>query len=133
MALTCLPRCVSQCLRMLGPCFRHRHHLMCSWLLGLHLGSGDRANLKALSRHGPAHLAYQHYRRLLCTVYWSTDALLGGLPTMPCRLYYPPQMGFSISSATVPSRASGAPSIRWHRKPASGRIIRMSSAFASCS
>jgi hypothetical protein len=37
MALTCLPSCVSQCLRVLGPCFRHRHRLVFSWLLVLHL------------------------------------------------------------------------------------------------
>jgi hypothetical protein len=66
MSLTCLPRHVSQCLRVLGPCFHHRHHLVFSWLLVLHLVYGERANLRALARHGPAHLAYQHYRRLLC-------------------------------------------------------------------
>jgi hypothetical protein len=76
MSLTCLPRRVSQCLRVLGPCFHHRHHLVFSWLLVLHLVYGDRANLKELSRHGPAHLAYQHYRRLLCAAYWCTKALL---------------------------------------------------------
>src|SRR5919109_1754331 len=65
MSLTCLPRRVSQCLRVLGPCFHHRHHLVFSWVLVLHLVDGERANLKALARHGPAHLAYQHYRCLL--------------------------------------------------------------------
>jgi hypothetical protein len=70
MSLTCLPRRVSQCLRVLGPCFHHRHHLVFSWLLVLHLVYGDRANLKELSRHGPAHLAYQLYRCLLCAAYW---------------------------------------------------------------
>jgi hypothetical protein len=70
MSLTCLPCRVSQCLRVLGPCFRHRHHLVFSWLLVLHLVYGERANLKAPSRHGPAPLAYQHYRRLLCAAYW---------------------------------------------------------------
>jgi hypothetical protein len=66
MSLPCLPRCVSQGLWVLGPCFHHRHHLVCSWLLVLHLVYGERANLKELSRHGPGHLASQHYRRLLC-------------------------------------------------------------------
>ncbi len=66
MSLTCRPRRVSQWLRVLGPCFHHRHHLGFSGLLVLPLVYGDRANLKELRRHGPAHLAYQHYRRLLC-------------------------------------------------------------------
>jgi hypothetical protein len=48
-----------------GPCFHHRHQLVFSWVLVLHLVDRERANLKALARHGPAHLAYQHYRCLL--------------------------------------------------------------------
>jgi hypothetical protein len=76
MVLSCLPRCVSECLRVLRPCFRHRHHLVFSWLLVLHLVYGERANLKALARHGPTQLAYQHYRRLLCAAYWCTKTLL---------------------------------------------------------
>src|SRR5262245_61566059 len=76
MSLTRLPCTVSQCLRVLGPCFHHRHHLVFSWLLGLHLVYGDRANLKELGRHGPAHLAYQQYRRLLCAAYWWAKTLL---------------------------------------------------------
>jgi hypothetical protein len=76
MFLTCLPRRVSQCLRVLGPCFRHRHQLVFSWLLVLPLVYGERANLKALARHGPQHLAYQHYRRLLYAAYWCTKTWL---------------------------------------------------------
>jgi hypothetical protein len=64
--LSCLPRRVSQCLRVLGPCLHHRHHLGFSWLAGLPLVYGERAHLRALARHGPAPLASQHYRRLLC-------------------------------------------------------------------
>jgi uncharacterized protein (DUF2249 family) len=69
MSLTCLPSHVSQSLRVLGPCFRHRHQLAFSWLLVLPLLYGERANLKALARHGPRPLAYQHSRRLLCAAY----------------------------------------------------------------
>jgi uncharacterized protein (DUF2249 family) len=76
MFLTCLPPQVSQCLRMLGPCVRHRHQLVFSWLLVLHILDGERANLQALARHGPAPLAYQHYRRLLCAAYWYTKTWL---------------------------------------------------------
>jgi hypothetical protein len=76
MSLTCLPQRVAQCLRVLGPCFRHRHLLVFSWLLVLHLVYSERANLKALARHGPAHLAYQHCRRLSCAAYWCTKTLL---------------------------------------------------------
>jgi hypothetical protein len=52
MSLTCLPPQVSQGLRVLGPCFRHRHQLVFSWLLVLHIIYGERANLQALARHG---------------------------------------------------------------------------------
>jgi hypothetical protein len=42
MFLTCLPRRVSQCLRVLGPCFRHRHRLVFSWLLVFNSSLGSR-------------------------------------------------------------------------------------------
>ena len=35
-------------------------------LIVVHLVYGERANVRALAWQGPAHLAYQHYRRLLC-------------------------------------------------------------------
>jgi hypothetical protein len=57
MSFTCLPRRVSPCLRVLEPCFHHRHPLVCSWLWVLPLVYGERATLKALARHGPQHLA----------------------------------------------------------------------------
>jgi hypothetical protein len=94
MLLTCLPRHVSQCLRVLGPCFRHRHHLVCSWLLGLHLLYGDRANLKELSRHGPVHLAYPQYRRLLCAAYWCTKTLLWWFADHALQALPPSEDGF---------------------------------------
>jgi hypothetical protein len=93
MSLTCLPRCVSQCLRVLGPCFHHRHHLVFSGLLVLHLISGDRANLKELSRHGSAQLAYQHYRRLLCAAYWCTKTLLWWFADQALQAFPPPEDG----------------------------------------
>jgi len=93
MSLSCLPRCVSQCLRVVVPCFRHRHHLVFSWLLVLHLLYGDRANLKELSRYGPAHLAYQHYRRLLCAAYWCTKTLLWWFAEQTLRAFPPPEDG----------------------------------------
>jgi hypothetical protein len=93
MSLTCLPRCVSQCLRLLGPCFHHRHRLVFSWLLVLHLLYNDRANLKELSRHGPGHLAYQHYRRLLCAAYWCTKALLWWFADQALQALPPPADG----------------------------------------
>jgi hypothetical protein len=91
MSLTCLPRHVSQCLRVLGPCFRHRHQLIFSWLLVLHLRYGERANLKALARHGPSHLAYQHYRRLLCAAYWCTKTLLWWFADQALQAFPPPE------------------------------------------
>ena len=93
MSLTCLPRRVSQCLRVLGPCFRHRHQVVFSWLLVLHLVYGERANLKALARHGPAPLAYQHYRRLLCAAYWCTKTLLWWFAEQAMQALPPPEDG----------------------------------------
>jgi hypothetical protein len=103
MSLTCLPRCVSQCLRVLGPCFHHRHHLVFSWLLVLHLVYGDRANLKELSRHSPVHLAYQHYRRLLCAAYWCTKALLWWFADQALQALPPPEDGllYLIGDSTL--------------------------------
>jgi hypothetical protein len=75
MTLTCLPRRVSQCLRVLGPGFHHRHQLVFSWLLVLPCLYGERANRKALARPGPAHLAYPPDRRLLCAASWCTKTL----------------------------------------------------------
>src|SRR5919108_4927286 len=93
MSLTCLPRCVSQCLRVLGPCFRHRHRLVFSWLLVWHRVSGERSTLKELARHGPAHLAYQHYRRLLYATYWCTKTLLWWFAEHALQAFPPPEDG----------------------------------------
>jgi hypothetical protein len=57
MSLTCLPPRVAPCRRVRGPCCRHRHQRVFRWLLVLHRGYGERANRKALARHGPQHLA----------------------------------------------------------------------------
>jgi hypothetical protein len=93
MSLTCLPPQVSQGLRVLGPCFRHRHQLVFSWLLVLHIIYGERANRQALARHGPAHLAYQHYRRLLCAAYWCTKTLLWWFADQALQALRPPEDG----------------------------------------
>ena len=93
MWLTCLPPRVSQALRVLKPCFRHRHYLVFCWLLVLHMIYGERANLKALGRHGPRHLAYQHYRRLLCAAYWCTKTLLWWFAEQAMRALPPPADG----------------------------------------
>jgi hypothetical protein len=93
MPLTCLPRRVSQCLRVLGPGFHHRHHLVFSWLLVVPLVYGERANLRALARHGPAPLAYQHYRRLLCATSWCTKPLLWWFADQALQAFPPPEDG----------------------------------------
>jgi hypothetical protein len=93
MFLTCLPRQVSQCLRVLGPCFRHRHHLVCSWLVVLPLLYGNRANLQELSRYGPFPLAYQHDRRLLCATYGCTKTLRWWFADQALRAFPPPEDG----------------------------------------
>ncbi len=115
MPFTCLPRHVSECLWVLGPWVRHRHHLVFSWLLVLHLVDGDRATLKELSRHGPAHLAYQHGRRLLCAAYGCAKTLLWWFADHALQAFPPPRMVSSLSSATAPSRASEGQSLPWLR------------------
>jgi hypothetical protein len=93
MSVTCLPRCVSHCLRVLKPCFRPRHQLVFRWLLGLHLVYGERAHLKALARHGPVHLTYQPYRRLLCAASWCPTALLWWFVDHALQAFPPPEDG----------------------------------------
>ena len=93
MSLTCLPSHVSQSLRVLGPCCRHRHQLAFSWLLVLHLLYGERANLQALARHGPRPLASQHYRRLLCAASWCTKTLLWWFADQALHAFPPPEDG----------------------------------------
>jgi len=106
MSLTCLPHRVSQCLRVLRPCFRNRHHLIFSWLLVLHLVYGHRANVQALSRHGPGHLAYQHYCRLLCATYWWTKTLLWWFADQAMRAFPPPDDGllYLVGDSTLKSK-----------------------------
>jgi hypothetical protein len=93
MSFTCLPRHVSEGLRVLGPCVRHRHHLGFRWLLVRPLVYGDRATLKALSRHGPTPLASQHDRRRLGAAYWWTKTLLGWFADRAVQAFPPPADG----------------------------------------
>jgi hypothetical protein len=93
MSLTCLPRSVSPYLRVLEPCFHHRHQLVFSWLLVWRLVYGERANLKALARYGPQHLADQHYRCLLCAAYWCTKTLLWWFAEQALQALPPPGGG----------------------------------------
>jgi hypothetical protein len=93
LSLTCLPRHGSPCLRVLGPCFRPRHQLIVRWLLVLHLLYGERAHLKAWARHGPAPLAYQHSRRLLCAAYWCPKTRRWGFADQALQALPPPEDG----------------------------------------
>jgi hypothetical protein len=61
--------------------------------LVLHLVYGERANLKVLARHGPAHLADQHYRRLLCAAYRCTKTLLWWFADQALQAFPPPEDG----------------------------------------
>jgi Transposase DDE domain len=94
---------VSQCLRVLEPCFHYRHQLVFSWLLGLPLVYGERANLKALARHGPEHLASQHYRRVLCAVYWCTKTWLWWFAEHALQALPPPEDGilYMVGDSTL--------------------------------
>ena len=76
---------------------------MFSWLLVLQLIYGDRANVKALSRHGLVRLAYQHYRRLFCTAYGYTKALLCWFADQALQAFPLPEEGifYLISDSTL--------------------------------
>jgi hypothetical protein len=113
MPLTCLPRRVSQCPRVLAPCFHHRHHLVFSWLLVRHLGDGDRANVKALSRHGPAHRAYRHYRRRLCASYGCTNALRWWFADQALQALPSPAEGilYLVSASTLKGKRGPKPPV----------------------
>jgi hypothetical protein len=93
MALTWLPPRVSQCLRVWGPCCRHRHHLAFSWLLVLHRLDGERAHVQALARHGPQHLPSQHDRRLLGAASWGTNTWLWWFADQALQALPPPEDG----------------------------------------
>jgi hypothetical protein len=118
MALTCLPRRVSQCLRVLGPCFHHRHQLVFSWLLVLPLVDGARATLKALSRHGPSHLASPHDRRLLCAAYCCMKTVLWWCADQALQAFPPPEDGllYLVGDSTLKGQRGqkhpGAPKTR---------------------
>jgi hypothetical protein len=105
MLLTRVPDHVLPHLRVLRCCFRDRQPLVFSWRLVLHLVYGDRANLQALARHGPAPLAYQHYRRLLCATYWYTKPLLWWVADQALQAFPPPEDG--VLSLVVDSTLNG--------------------------
>jgi hypothetical protein len=109
MSLTCLPRRVSQCLRVLGPCFRHRHQLVFSWLLVWPLVYGERAHLNALARHGPAPLAYQPYRRLLWAASWCTKTLLWWFADQAIQAFPPPEEGILSLVGDSPLKGTRGP------------------------
>jgi hypothetical protein len=61
--------------------------------LVLHLVYGERAHLNAVARHGPRHLASQHYRRLLCATSWCTKTLRWWLADQALQAFPPPEDG----------------------------------------
>ena len=93
MAWTCLPSPVSQSLRGLGPCCRHRHPRACSGRLVLPRLDGERAHLKALARHGPRPWADQHSRRLRCAASGCTTTWRWGVADQALHACPPPAEG----------------------------------------
>ena len=91
--LSCFPPAVRVFLEGVRGCFRHRHFLVFSWVLVLHAVSNGPANLKALSRQGPSHLAYHHFRRLLCAGYWGSKTLLNWFGWQAICTLPPPEDG----------------------------------------
>jgi hypothetical protein len=61
--------------------------------LVLHLRYGERANLKALARHGPGPLASQHYRRLWWAASWGTKTWLWWFADQALQAFPPPAHG----------------------------------------
>ena len=90
---TALPRRLSECLRVLNPCVRPRHQRVVSWLLVVHLLYGERANLKARARHGPAPVAYHPDRRHLCAASWCTTTLLWWFVDQALQAFPSPEDG----------------------------------------
>lgn len=121
MSLTCLPRRVSQGLRVLRPGVRHPHQVVFSGLLVLPLVDGERANLKALARHGPAHLAYQHDRRLGCASSWGTKTVLWWCADQALQAFPPPEDGLLslVGDSTLQGTRGSTPPVaqntRLHR------------------
>jgi hypothetical protein len=113
MSLTCLPHPVSQSLRGLGPSFHHRHPLVFSGLFVRPLLYGERATRKALARHGPVPLAYQHYRRLLCAAYWCTKTLLWGFADQALQAFPPPANGvlYLVGDSTLKGKRGPTPPV----------------------
>ena len=111
--MTCLPPQVSQGLRVVGPCFRHRHQLVFSWLLVLHSSEGARANRQALARHGPAHLAYQQSRRLLCAASWCTQTVRWWCADQALQALRPPADGLRslVGDSTLKGKRGQKPPV----------------------
>ena len=124
MSLTPLPCRVAQYLRVLRPCFRYRHHLIFSWLLVVHIVYGHRANVYTFSRHGPCHLAYQHYCRLLCAAYWCSKTLLGWFAAQAMRALPPPEDGllYLVADSTLKEKR-GAKHPVAHTTPATSTWV----------
>jgi len=84
---------VSQCLRVLEPCFHDRHQLVFRWLLVWPLVYGARATLNALARQGPPPLAYQHDRRVRWAAYWCTKTWRWWFAEQALQALPPPEDG----------------------------------------
>jgi Transposase DDE domain len=72
----CLPKQVSNGLRVLQPMFRHRHHLIFCWLSVCQAVYQEKATVTGLARLAPRHIAEWHVRRLLTAGYWNARILL---------------------------------------------------------
>jgi hypothetical protein len=56
--------------------FRHRHHLVCCWVLVCQAVYQENAPVKGLARLTPRHMAEWHLPRLLTAAYWNWRVLL---------------------------------------------------------
>jgi hypothetical protein len=85
---TYVPKSISHWLQVLRPMFRHRHHLVCCWLLVCQAIYHEKATLKGLARIAPRPMAEWHLRRLLTATYgnwrvllwWFADQVIATLP-----------------------------------------------------
>jgi hypothetical protein len=89
---TCVPKAVSNGLQVLPPMFRHRHHLVCCWLVVCQAIYQEKATITGLARLAPRHLAAWHLRRLLAAGYWNARLLVWWFADQVIATLPPPEM-----------------------------------------
>ena len=108
---TCLPKPVANCLHVLRPMFRHRHHLVFCWLLVCQAVYQEKATLTGLARLAPCHLAECHLRRFLTAAYWNWRLLLWWFADQAIAALPPPDDGvcYVVVDSTLKGKTGQQP------------------------